>query len=339
MSILSVVVPVYNAEEFLPYLFSQLSLFPEEQVKIILVNDGSTDNSKALCQAQAESAANFTLIDQKNSGVSRARNAGLAEVTTDYLWFCDPDDKFDAHAIFSLLETTLADTTQPVPDVVSFSYDIFFMDSKQIYTYQFDNMRCSGLEVIKNYNNYKRKNNLSTVWNKLFRTELIHGNEIVFDITMHHSEDRVFNIHAFQHAQHVVMSPLMGYRYIKYSSGTLSTKFDQGRAINTNKADTIMVDYLASQRVDVSQIRDWMTLNYITLSCENAVRGDISLTKGYKCFRQEFYKAKDHRRISAEGGSTVNKLFCFLINHNSPLFFYVLFSLKIKARNFLNFFK
>lgn len=338
MKMLSVVIPVYNVGKFLPGLFDKLSDFPHENVDIILVNDGSTDNSKSLCEEIVADKSNFILIYQANSGVSRTRNVGIAQANSEYIWFCDADDEFTAGVIFDLLERTLKEQV-PAPDVLSFSYEIYFTDSNKIYSYSFDDMTCSGKEVIARFNNYEKKNNLSTVWNKIFKTSLIKNNNISFDEEMHHSEDRVFNIHALEKASKVLFSKDMGYRYIRYASGTLATRFDSGRAICTRKADEIMIDYLISQNIDVSHTRDRMLLNFISLSCENAVRGDISLMKGYSAFRQDFSTARTEKPIEADEGSRVSRLSRYFINHNYPFLFYCLFYFKIKVRGILNKFR
>lgn len=338
MKMLSVVIPVYNVGKFLPGLFDKLSQFPDENVDIILVNDGSTDNSKSLCEAIVEDKNNFILIDQANSGVSRTRNAGIQRAESEYIWFCDSDDEFESDVIYGLLQQKLNEQGPP-PDVISFSYEIYFTDSNKIISYSFDNMSCSGLDVISRFNNYEKKNNLSTVWNKIFKTSLIKDNNIYFDVDMHHSEDRVFNIHAFEKAEKVTFSKEMGYRYIKYTSGTLTTRFDRGRAEFTRKADGIMIDYLISQNIDVSHIRSRMLLNYISLSCENSVRGDISVKNGYSAFRQDFFKARTEQPIESDEGGVVSKLSRYFINHNHPFLFYSMFYSKIKIRAVLNKFR
>lgn len=335
MKMLSVVIPVYNVGKFLPSLFDKLAGFPEENVDIILVNDGSTDNSKLLCEAVAADKSNIVLINQANSGVSSARNAGIKQVNSEYIWFCDADDEFNAGVIFDLLKSKFNEPLS-APDVISFSYEIYFTESKKTYRYSFDEISCSGLDVISHFNNYEKKNNLSTVWNKIFKTSLIKDNNVLFDEDMHHSEDRVFNIHAFEKAKTVSFSKIMGYRYIKYSSGTLTTRFDRGRAIFTRKADEIMIDYLISQNIAVDHIRSRMLLNFISMSCENAVRGDISLIKSYSAFREDFFSARTALPIKVDEGGMVSKVSRYFINHNHPILFYSLFYFKIKIRGMLN---
>ena len=73
----SIIVPVYNVEQYLPECLSSILCQTYKDIEIILVNDGSTDRSGELCRATVESDTRVSLIEQKNKGLSAARNAGL----------------------------------------------------------------------------------------------------------------------------------------------------------------------------------------------------------------------------------------------------------------------
>lgn len=91
---LSVIIPVYNAEAYLGECLTSLlgQDLPEEDYEIVCVNDGSKDGSLALLRSYAQTHSNIVIIDQENSGVTTARNAGLAAAKGDYIWFIDADD-------------------------------------------------------------------------------------------------------------------------------------------------------------------------------------------------------------------------------------------------------
>nr|WP_253920559.1 glycosyltransferase [Lacticaseibacillus rhamnosus] len=88
---LSIVIPVFNSEQYLPRLFKSLGEVPPE-VEIILVNNGSTDNSARLLQHYHETHADTVIIDENRRGVAFARNAGLDNSNGKYVWFIDADD-------------------------------------------------------------------------------------------------------------------------------------------------------------------------------------------------------------------------------------------------------
>ncbi|TNH43589.1 glycosyltransferase [Photorhabdus luminescens] len=89
---LSIVVPIYNGERFLPQFFANLSRQKLTNFELILVDDGSTDNSRQVIEQYAEKFPKTEIITQKNQGVSVARNTGLAKAKGDYVVFPDIDD-------------------------------------------------------------------------------------------------------------------------------------------------------------------------------------------------------------------------------------------------------
>ena len=88
----SIIVPVYNAEKTLERCVRSLMAQTYGDIEILLVNDGSRDQSLAICQRLAQEDGRIRLIDKPNGGVSSARNAGLDAARGDYVMFCDSDD-------------------------------------------------------------------------------------------------------------------------------------------------------------------------------------------------------------------------------------------------------
>ena len=100
---LSVIVPVYNAENFLERCVNSLTHQTYRNLEILLVNDGSKDNSLLLCQKFAEQDDRIKVFDKPNGGASSARNFGLKHATGDYIGFCDADDFHDADSFETLI--------------------------------------------------------------------------------------------------------------------------------------------------------------------------------------------------------------------------------------------
>ena len=106
-TLLSVIIPLYNAEAYLPGLVESLSKADAPDVEFVFVNDGSTDRTKELCDAAKEQLANLTVIHQPNGGASAARNAGLEAAHGEFLCFADADDtpKPSMYAVLSAAAT------------------------------------------------------------------------------------------------------------------------------------------------------------------------------------------------------------------------------------------
>ena len=102
---LSIIIPVYNVESYLEECLESIPLISlGNQIEIILVNDGSTDNSLSICQTYSIKYPNIKLISQKNQGLSEARNTGIKNAQGKYLLFLDSDDFLKKDTLLSILE-------------------------------------------------------------------------------------------------------------------------------------------------------------------------------------------------------------------------------------------
>ncbi len=114
----SVVVPCYNVERYLPQCIESLCKQTLSDVEIILVDDGSPDNSGKICDEWAEKDSRIKVIHKENGGVSAARNDGMAIASGEYIIFCDSDDWLPVNALESLYnEGRKADADVVIGDV------------------------------------------------------------------------------------------------------------------------------------------------------------------------------------------------------------------------------
>lgn len=102
--IISIIVPIYNVEKYLPRCIGSILNQNFEEFELILVNDGSTDNSGKICDIYAKKDKRIKVIHKKNGGVSSARNSGIRAATGEYIGFVDPDDYIDKNMYTNLYE-------------------------------------------------------------------------------------------------------------------------------------------------------------------------------------------------------------------------------------------
>lgn len=110
----SVIIPIYNVEKYLDQLLDSLVEQSLKDIEIILVDDGSPDNSGAICEKYAKNDQRFHVIHKKNEGVSKARNDGLKTAKGEYVIFCDSDDWLPLNALellYNEAKRTNADVT------------------------------------------------------------------------------------------------------------------------------------------------------------------------------------------------------------------------------------
>lgn len=98
-SLISIVLPVYNVEQYLHKCFDSLISQTYENIEIVAINDGSTDNSGKICDLYSEKDPRIKVIHQDNEGLSHARNIGIANSVGEYLTFVDSDDFIDRNYI------------------------------------------------------------------------------------------------------------------------------------------------------------------------------------------------------------------------------------------------
>ena len=109
----SIIIPVYNSEPYLPRCLDSVLAQTYSEIEVLLIDDGSTDNSYSLCQQYAQSDSRVKVIHQDNQGASAARNTGLDNATGDYIMFCDSDDMVSAKWVEHLVRYVLEQ-----PDII-----------------------------------------------------------------------------------------------------------------------------------------------------------------------------------------------------------------------------
>ena len=131
MPIVSIIIPIYNAERYLQECLESIRVQSYKDFEVILVDDGSTDKSASICNAFVEIDKRFHYYHKTNGGVSSARNAGLEKASGDWIAFIDADDWVSPHYLQTVLgyspmaditffgETTMSDNEETVKTVLS----------------------------------------------------------------------------------------------------------------------------------------------------------------------------------------------------------------------------
>lgn len=221
----SIIVPVYKAEDYLSRCIDSILNQSHLNIELILVNDGSPDNSGSICDNYAEKDDRVIVIHQKNMGVSMARNAGIDMATGEYLQFVDSDDYLDPHMTEQLvggINTTHSDLVicgvNMVTDPNRFE-DTVVRYSIPLKTY---NVRDLLESLFIEYPLII----ICGPWNKLFRTKIIKENKIKFDPNLSLGEDTVFNTEVLRRCRHVYGFPGCSYNYIRVNNDSLFSKYN-----------------------------------------------------------------------------------------------------------------
>lgn len=212
---ISIIIPVYNCQSYLRKLLSSFSNRTSAyELEIILVNDGSADESGAICDHLASLDNRIIVIHQSNQGAATARNRGLEIASGEWIWMIDADDT--PH--LSLLCEILPELKECNSDAICFNYQIATSKGIKSPHHYIERTRTSGLT-------YLEKHTELYVWNKIFRRSLI-GTTRFLDGTKT-IEDFLFCIEVLRNAKIITILPIIGYTY--NCTSTHSTQRDRSR--------------------------------------------------------------------------------------------------------------
>lgn len=203
----SIIIPAYNAEKEIADCLTSIQLDKKwkHEIEVIVVNDGSLDRTKEVVLSWGEKYKSIKFHEQKNSGVSAARNAGLKMASGKYVYFMDSDDLLFRETLDEMVECA---ETEDIHLILANYYTHNTINDKVEY------VSC-GLPVdIKLGREYIEKNiflryligddkGLSSLWNKLFSVEIIRNNNIFFDVNRTHGEDWKFVIDYLEHISYI----------------------------------------------------------------------------------------------------------------------------------------
>lgn len=195
---ISIIIPVYNAEKYIEKCVDSLVNQTYKNLEIILVNDGSTDNSGSLCDSFAAKDDRIKVIHKQNGGVSSARNAGIDAATGEYMVFPTADSIFTA----DIMEKCTNEISAHSPDLLVCAIKAPADDNRsKIYI---DSNMYTRSEYTENISRYISTGiGFSTVCNKIFSSHIIKSRNMRFTESMPLVADELFNCHYFTIAGHI----------------------------------------------------------------------------------------------------------------------------------------
>lgn len=207
--LVSVIIPVYNTEKYVRRAVESILEQTYRDVEIILVDDGSNDNSQSVCRAIEESNKRVKYFLQPHNGVSAARNKGIKEAQGKYLFFCDSDDAWKEN----LLEEVVAEFENANCDMVRFGFES--KNEEVITAGEMLETELGQRELLIQYfsNNIIYRNMSSCVFGG-YRSQIIKENGIIFDEELVYGEDGKFTMQYLLQCDRIKL--LNQYLYIYY---------------------------------------------------------------------------------------------------------------------------
>lgn len=208
----SIIIPVYNVEKYLKQSIQSVLDQSYEDFEVILIDDGSTDKSPAICDELAEKDERIKVIHKQNGGVSSARNEGIRQAKGDYILFLDADDWYDT----KLLENCLPYTEKEL-NAFYFNYAKIYKNGEQVVKINYNNMVLNlyNEQGVENYKKLLWKGGEFTcvIWNGCYNRSFILKNNLFFDTRYGLSEDVLYNIILFLYIDKYLVIDFVGYYY------------------------------------------------------------------------------------------------------------------------------
>ena len=326
--LISVIVPVYNGEAYLPTCMKSLLEQTYRALEVILVDDGSKDGSGRMCDAYAAQDSRVRVRHQENGGVSSARNAGLDLATGKYVVFVDADDYVERDYLQRLHE----DLVTHEADISSCDYrEVIRGDvAKTAIPFVAETRLITDKIVYFQDMILAREAYWSTITAKLFVKELIGDSR--FSASFRYGEDHVFLFDLFSKAPKVYQDTYQGYYYVRNESSATLTR----NASNVYRCENEMKMYeykLRNLPQDVQHLKDGF-LEMYAHGIHNLARA-LALTgtkQENKRFRKELLPRIRECFREAGSLSLQTKVFLGLYRY-LPRLYQLLICAKVKARS------
>ncbi len=221
---ISVIIPVYNSENYLKRCINSILDSTFDDFEIILVNDGSTDKSQEICEQFSNADKRVKLLNQENAGASSARNTGIAESAGDWIVFVDSDDYI--HPRFLEMVAAYADSQY---DCLIFGYSSDTLSSTEnSIMMEFSSKQEKLMLIRKTLTGENISLNhqvaLRTPWSKAFRRRIIIDNRLLFYTQLKIGEDEIFNIQYYLIADKIAYVPDAIY-HLELHEGSIMSSF------------------------------------------------------------------------------------------------------------------
>ena len=215
----SIIVPVYNVEKYLAKCIDSIISQEYDDWELILVNDGSSDSSKAICEEYCINDNRISLYNQENAGPSAARNLGIKKAKGKYITFIDSDDY--------VTPTYLTDLVKYDSDIIASGFDLWYFNGKPTRRKTYDKLGIYSL-LNNNIGEAIAIGEYKYLWHspccKLYYRELLISNNLLFNEDLNYGEDHLFNLTVLLHCTRITLVPVSNYIYTHYGNLSLTSR-------------------------------------------------------------------------------------------------------------------
>jgi len=239
----SIVIPVYNSALYIEKCLNSILNQDYDKFQVIIVDDGSTDDSLQILNDFAKDYPNVIVLSQDNAGPGAARELALKYATGDYIIFSDSDDYWEDNFLSKIniyIEKYL-------PDILEFGYRKVELNGRVISNYPLVNTQYKNDYCIKHYIN--QKNTTNFLWNKVFSKKLFSN---VKFLHLYAGEDSAVLLQLFSNAKSYVSIPEICYNHVMTPLSLCRLPFNM-KKLDILKSDDFMYEYLSKKHKDLCE--------------------------------------------------------------------------------------
>ena len=209
----SIIVPIYNVEKYLPRCLDSLVRQTLYDIEIIAVNDGSTDGSLEILRDYGKRDFRIKISNQENYGVSEARNKGISIATGEYILFFDADDTAKENGFSECVEII----GNEKPDILIFGMSFDYYKNGKLYRRDKmvpeQNGMLNKTQIKAELESLYNTNSLTSSCNKIYKKALVIGNNILFNTNYFLMEDFLFSLECLKVCENIYCFPKALYYY------------------------------------------------------------------------------------------------------------------------------
>ncbi|MFU0790278.1 glycosyltransferase [Virgibacillus proomii] len=318
--LISIIVPIYNAEDFLPKCLESVKNQTYKDLEIILVNDGSTDQSRLICDEYSITDDRFMILHKENGGVSSARNAGLRVAKGKYVIFLDADDWIEPIMIenlFKQITTFKADTSicgyfkeEADGTILNKTIDSRIISYNQLQVLH----SLLDSEGFKGY-----------LWNKLLSMDIIKNNKIFFDEDIYFCEDLLFITKYMLHSEKIIYDTTPYYHYVIHENNASQSQFGRKKLTSLDALDNTIKTLKSVEGLELGKYKNF----YIHMNISLLMNG-IKEKKINREIKMQLKRNLFRYKLSSLPNRFV-KLSCMIGRINVCLLYFIWKNIKIKS--------